>query len=110
MSDRFGGDHERPTASGYPLPKVTREVSDSLFDDAEKQGLGSILEQAREQLAADNPELCLNVGLFILGVLGPDSTLEEQNALQGVMYMTHELLRRQAEADASKGMFNPPES
>ena len=53
---------EMPAASAYALPKVSEEITRSLFADALEQGAENIVKQAEERLQANNPELYLAIG------------------------------------------------
>ena len=99
---------EMPAASAYALPKVSKEITQSLLADALEQGAKNIVEQAEERLQANNPELYLAVGQFTAG-MNLQSPQELRVAHQ-VMIMTHELLRRQAETDALNRMLATPEA
>ena len=99
---------EIPQASDYSLPQVSERIGESLFADAQKHGIDSVMRKAEERLMANNPNLYDAVGQFAVGM-----GLESPKAIQAahrVMVMTHELLRRQAETDALEGMINPHQS
>ena len=101
---------EWSSVSDYPLPKVSKEIGDSIFADAQEQGIDAVMSQANEQLSVNNPNLYTGVGQYAVGLLGSEASPEAIKVVHGVMVMTHELLRRQAEADALQGMMAPPET
>lgn len=94
---------EQLAHSDYPLPKLTAEVGSSLFADAQEAGIDSVLKLASERLETNNSELSLMVGRYAQG-LGLQG--REIEVAHGVMVMTHELLRRQAESNSISTQFN----
>ncbi len=94
----------------YQLPRVSGVTIESIFADIQEQGINAVIGQADERLQVNNPEVYNNVGVLAVSMLGPNPDHNAIRALHRTMILTHELLRRQAEADALGAMLSRPES
>jgi hypothetical protein len=100
--------HEVP-ATTYPLPKVSKEIGESILADAKEDGIDEMIRQAKDRLRTNNPELYDMVASFMIASQGENISQEVIQASYMTMIITHELLRKQGEADQMEASFNNPE-
>jgi hypothetical protein len=93
----------------YPLPKVSKEIGESILADAKEDGVNEMMSQAKDRLRTNNPELYDMVASFMIASQGGHVSQEVIQASFNAMIMTHELLRKQGEADQMNASFNNPE-
>ncbi len=87
-------------ASEFPLPIVSRDTFNSLISDVNSRGFAAVADTAEDTLQLENFELYQIMGL-IAATAG--WTEEQVTAARKSMSLTHELLRRKAEADLQTG-------
>ena len=82
------------------LPGVSNETGEAFLADLNKQGMPEFMRQAQERLLVDNPALFRTIvgAEPSMGLRNP----HERGVSVRSMVLTHELLRRQAEADAAR--------
>lgn len=93
----------------YPLPRVTEEIQYAVVADINENGIGAFLREAEAQLSTHNEYLYSGLRSFARGMNLQPGT-QAFNAAHKFMLITHELLRRQAEADELREHFNQADS
>ena len=89
----------REIESDFPLPIVSRDTFNSLSADIRAAGLEATADAAEDILQIENFELWLIMGHFA-NMAGWNE--DQFTAARHSMSLTHELLRRKAEADKTQ--------
>ena len=95
---------EYPDVMGYPLPNVTEDCGDSLTADIHELGYYAVMDKALGQLTSNNSELFKAIEKFSTIY----ETQAERDAVYETMLVTHELLRRQGEAQQMDALLEAP--
>lgn len=99
---------EQPLSSDYGLPRVSKDIAEGMLAEA-RQDTNSFNKLADERMRVNNPELYDMIGSYAFSLLGSNAPKEAITVVHGVMVMTHEILRRQAEADNLSQAIDLPE-
>lgn len=93
--------HENEPVTPYQLPVLRQELSASVSKDIEEKGPERFIDDTLDSLDTNNPTL----RNAILGFARSYDEDRQAAVIAGAM-MTHELLRRQAEADSFQAQFS----